>query len=67
MKYCIYQDRPIVGMVYQGIKTAEVPEWAGCTIFNVEHKCKNCPNLVEMGDEPYSFSRTEDNFPYYGT
>ena len=51
-KYCIYHDRPI-------------PTWAsgevadGCVIFGVHHDCKTCPNMKEMGDDPFtSYSET---------
>ena len=55
MKYCIYKDQPM-------------PTWAGgekvltgCEIFGVHHNCENCPNLKEMGDDPYnSFSTIEE-------
>ena len=47
-KYCIYRDRPI-GMM-AAAQAEDSLEGCGCLIFNVWHKCKGCPNCVEMGD-----------------
>ena len=52
-KYCIYQDRPLCGLV-----SGEQDLSGGCVIFGVQHHCKGCPNCIEMGDEPYSISAT---------
>ena len=54
MKYCILKDRPMGGLV------AGEECLGGCVIYGVQHSCKNCPNLVEMGDEPYTISYTNE-------
>ena len=56
-KYCIYQDRPVSGL------TLDDSFLPGCEIFGVHHDCKGCPNLIEMGDEPYAISATSSSTP----
>ena len=49
-KYCLRLDRSIgYGLAVEGKEVLP-----GCEIYGVHHDCDGCPNLMEMGDEPYN-------------
>lgn len=51
-KYCLYRDRPI-GLATAAQQEGNI-EGLGCMIFKVWHKCIDCPNCIEMGNEAIS-------------